>query len=44
VEPSDVNEAFCHTVIVASLAPFDHKSVEYKSELLELYLLLRRVL
>ena len=44
MEPSDVAEAFCHTVRVASLAPIDYNSFKYKSKLPELYLLVRRVL
>jgi len=36
VEPSDVDEAFGHTVRVAFLAPIDYNSVKYKSKLPEL--------
>jgi hypothetical protein len=38
----NVADAFRHTVRVASLAPFDYKSVKYKSKLTEPCLLLRR--
>ena len=44
MEPSDVAEAFSHTVRVASLAPIDYNSVTYKNKLQEFYLMLRRVL
>ena len=30
MEPSDVDEAFCHTARVASLAPIDYNSVKCK--------------
>ena len=44
MEASDVAEAFCQSVRVATLAPIDYNSVKYKRKLPELYLLLRRVL
>ena len=44
MEPSDLTEAFCHTVKVASLVPIDCNSDKCRSKLQELYLLLRHVL